>query len=383
MGNISRIVSARGRLAIIALALCALGGGTAVAPVAKAGPAGDFDIVPKVLWMNDPSPSTPGHAIAMSIAIGDYTTLAGTFELFESATVPVTGTPIATVTVSGSAGNTAGNTTADVTSSSRFSVKFTSGNASFDSKNFENLQAKCAQGRYSSDGYGPCTLAPIGAYVEFEQQTFAIPCPPGTFQALTGQMLCNFAPPGSYTNESGAAAAKLCPVGSYQPDSMSISCLLADIGYYVDIEGSIAQFACPSGLTNTVTGSAVCDVSAPTTTTTTTTSTTTTTVPTLCCAPPTTTTTIATTTKRAPKIPAVAKKVTLRRSVAITLKKGRNANGLATTVSSRSKTCTVRKTTKGYTVTGVSRGVCSVTIKVKGNSRYSSATVRRTITVTK
>lgn len=367
------------------LAVCMLGGGAAVTPAAYAGPIGDYDSVPRIQWMRDSDPATPGHQLTMVIQVGSsHTGLAGRFEFFEQATVPTVGNSDSYIDVSGGGANLGINTATDVTSSSRFSVRFTSDNDAFASKNFENLRAVCGPGRYSADGYGPCTLAPAGEFVDVAGQTSSIPCPPGTYQPDTGQMLCLLSPPGTYTNYSGSTEVIECMRGEFQPNSGATTCISADIGFFVDIFRATTQYKCPEGFTTSSTGQWYCDVTVETTTTTlptTTTPPTTTTLPTLCCAPP--TTTVPATGKRKPSIPTIAKKVKVGRTVTIALKNGRNTNGLVTTVSSTSKTCKVRKSTKGYVVSGRSKGVCSITIVVKGNTNFSSASVRRTISVTK
>lgn len=342
---------------------------TAIASVACETPSGSIPSFPQISWWGEENPAVPGHKIWF--VVSGVSGLAGTYDLYEGGEFPTSGTPLISVTVDGLGGgvNKDAITSADVTSSTRFSLRFTSSNSSWVSRDFKRRVSVCGVGRYSSDGNGPCTLAPAGGYVALSGQTFWSACSPGTFQANPGQSICEFAPPGSYTDAAQSTSAQLCSAGFYQPESNQTSCLPADIGYFVATDGSISQTLCPAGLTNDSTGQSSCTIPVPTTTTTTSTT----------IAPASTTSTTAV--KRTPRLPVLVKKIKVGRTARIVLKKGRTVEGLVAKVSSKSKTCKVTRTSKGYSIRGLKRGRCRLSLSVTGNASFSSVNSTGSITI--
>ncbi len=82
------------------------------------------------------------------------------------------------------------------------------------------------------------TTCDVGAYE-------LLYCSPGSYDSGTNS--CTLAPPGYYVNVSGAVAPIPCLPGSYQDLSGDISCKVADPGYFVPTAASISQTQCPSG----------------------------------------------------------------------------------------------------------------------------------------
>lgn len=214
---------------------------------------------PPIYWLDDTDPSTPGHSISASI--GSVDGLVGTFTLYESVAVPVSGASLGVVTLASNGGgqNIQATTAANITSSSRFSVKYVAGqNSVFASRTFENLQAVCSPGRFSATGFAPCTKSPAGRFVAYPQSTEPDQCQAGTFQPSIGQMTCIWAEPGHYVNQSGAESQIECSPGSYQPDPAMRTCIQASVGSYVSGYAATSQSTCAAGTTSLNQGSTLC-----------------------------------------------------------------------------------------------------------------------------
>jgi hypothetical protein len=214
---------------------------------------------PHIYWLEDTDSSTPGHSI--STAISGTSGLLGTFTVYETAEVPMSGPSLGgtTITQNGSGTSIESNTTSNITSASRFSIKYVPGQGStFASRTFEDLQAVCSPGRYSTDGFGPCVKSPAGKFVAYPQSTQADRCPAGTFQPTIGQMSCIQAEPGHFVSQSGATSQQECAPGTYQPNPATLSCIQASVGSYVSGYAATSQSACAVGTTTTVQSSTSC-----------------------------------------------------------------------------------------------------------------------------
>ena len=134
----------------------------------------------------------------------------------------------------------------------------------------------CSAGSYLENSTKRCVLAPIGYFVSASSassgQTFANPCPLGSFTSNQGSFECQLAPVGFYIDLTAQSAAKPCPegqttdgtgsvsiascytpvvfieceVGSYFVE-VTISCVQAQPGYYVDIRGATEPSICQEG----------------------------------------------------------------------------------------------------------------------------------------
>ena len=172
--------------------------------------------------------------------------------------------------------------------------------------------APCAAGTFSSTGNAPCDPAPLGRFVSSAGAIQAVPCEPGTYQALIGQISCvdasvgyfvnmsgaiaqvacpsgytsdaraiacypipdvpcaagtfsstgntpcNAAPAGRYIATTGARAAISCPAGTYQNQTGQSSCLPASVGHFVNSAGAISQVPCPAGTYQNQIGQSAC-----------------------------------------------------------------------------------------------------------------------------
>lgn len=253
-----------------------------------------------------------------------------------------------------------------------------------------NLVRPCQLGSHSATGHSPCTSASPGTYVAITGSTSAVDCPDGTFQPNYGSMMCLIASAGHYSAADHTDEYP-CRSGTYQPDEGMTSCRVADPGYFVALMGAISQSLCPAGTTSAA-GAFECTAIPPAVTTTTTApaTTTTTTIPApsnTSASAATTTTTLATaaTTSaplRRPTIPKVASKVGVNRSFMVIARNQANIAGLKMSMTTKSKTCRVTKTTKGFSVSGLKKGTCTLSVRVTGNSVYESVSLTTRVAVT-
>ena len=196
--------------------------------------ADPIDSTYSLSWQTDGKIALSVRSIASGPAVN------GTYGLYDSATV--TGSPIATVTVSGNGNNATGTSSRTLLTSTRFAVKFTPSNGSYTAQNWENQRVQCAPGSYNAtDGFIPCTVADIGNYVAYPGSTSQVPAPAGTYIGSTGQM-----------------TAIYCAAGTYQPNTGQSSCVAASIGYYVPTTHATSQIQCAAGYTTISTGQTSC-----------------------------------------------------------------------------------------------------------------------------
>lgn len=211
-----------------------------------------------ILWVDDDDPNAAGHNLVISVSLSIPDRL-GTFYVYEGVTVPSgSPTPLATLEITTSADNESFVSVTNVGAATRFSIKYVPSNASYITTNFENIRAKCASGRYSGTGFGPCIEAPPGSYSIDYGATAPIPCVPGSYQPNSGAAACIQASPGSYSSASGAVSATLCPLGTYADNAGSTLCLAAPVGRFVNNFGSVEAILCPSGYTTSGMGSSIC-----------------------------------------------------------------------------------------------------------------------------
>jgi hypothetical protein len=132
----------------------------------------------------------PNGKIALSVSsISTGPAVSGTYALYDSATI--TGSPIASVSVTGNSESTEGTSLRTLNASSLFAVRFTSSNGSYLSQNWENLSLQCGTGSYNlTNGFIPCTLASRGYFVSNLRSTTETPCPSGFTTFATGASLC-------------------------------------------------------------------------------------------------------------------------------------------------------------------------------------------------
>ena len=128
--------------------------------------------------------------IGLSVSsIGSGPAVTGTYALYDSATI--TGSSIASVTVSGGSAITEASSLRTLNTSSRFAVRFTSSNGSYSNQDWENLSVQCGPGSYnSSNGFIPCTLASTGFFVSDSRSTSQVACPNGLTTYVTGSVSC-------------------------------------------------------------------------------------------------------------------------------------------------------------------------------------------------
>jgi cytochrome b involved in lipid metabolism len=150
----------------------------------------------------------------------------------------------------------------------------------------------CSAGSYLENSTKRCVLAPIGYFVSSSSasagQTFATPCPLGSFTSNQGSVECQLAPIGFYIDLTAQSSAKPCPEGQttdqtgsvsidscYTPivfieceigsyfNEETVSCELAPKGFYVDTRGSSAPLICDIGTFSSELGSSSCSPAQP------------------------------------------------------------------------------------------------------------------------
>lgn len=217
---------------------------------------------PQLSWMSE---SEGEHTIALSVAAPSSGTYAGTFKVYASAAIPSgTPEPLIELTITNSGDNKEA-LLESIDDSTRFSAIYTpaSGESSLDETTWTNLEAKCAPGRYSNSGRGPCTLATPGRYVATRGSTTDVACPLGTFQSSSGAMTCLLARAGYYVDSMGANSDEPCALGTFAPDPGSIECLLAGEGTYVPAEGRSSALPCSVGSVQPLRGQSQCNETSP------------------------------------------------------------------------------------------------------------------------
>ena len=122
-------------------------------------------------------------------AISGGPTIDGTYDLYDSATI--TSSPLVSASVNGTASSTSSGSGRTLLTGTRFALRFTSNNSSYTDHVWENFRVKCGAGSYNAtDGYIPCTRAPIGSYVAILGATAPIACPAGSTTRLVGANSC-------------------------------------------------------------------------------------------------------------------------------------------------------------------------------------------------
>jgi hypothetical protein len=264
-------------------------------PVANS--SNPYPNAPQLYWWSVAG-GTGVHTIFLSVQLPNTGTYNGTFEVFEGATIPSgTPTPVIELVLPSDDTNASGTLSA-LTSSDRFSIRYTpAGGASYELTTWTNREVKCAPGRFSASGNGPCTLASPGRYVAMPAATTEVECPAGSYQPSEGQMACLFAapgyfveapgstnqlpcqvgtvsteagqivceavPPGRYADEPGSAVATPCAIGTYQPLGGQRQCVETEAGYYAPITGMELPLACLPGTYQPAEGQSECLVSPP------------------------------------------------------------------------------------------------------------------------
>ena len=148
----------------------------------------------------------------------------------------------------------------------------------------------CPPGSY---GLHSCSLSDPGHFVPFEGMNEQYPCPPGTYQNVSGSTLCREVPENSFTSLSGSAIPTFCrmgeviqfsgatldlcepvppgyfmpeinmkstpcPVTAYQPSPGQAACLDARPGHFVQSEGATGDEPCQPGTYQPSPGQAAC-----------------------------------------------------------------------------------------------------------------------------
>lgn len=217
------------------------------------------DSVIRILWFDDNDPTSAGHNLVLTVDVSDTPTLAGTFTVFESSVIPSNGNALATLAIGGAGGNSEFVSASNVGAATRFSVRFVSSDPStYADRDFLNIRPACSPGRFSDSGYGPCTEAPPGTFVDSERATAPVNCVPGSYQPDAGQTFCLYADPGRYVPGFGATTSTRCGMGTYSDNAGSPFCTPAGIGYYVNALGSTAAIECEPGYTTPVISSSIC-----------------------------------------------------------------------------------------------------------------------------
>lgn len=150
----------------------------------------------------------------------------------------------------------------------------------------------CNPGSFLDNATKRCVLAPIGYFVSSASassgQTFANPCPKGSFTSNLGSTQCELAPIGFYIDQTAQSSAKACPEGQitdtvgsqsstdcYTPSVFiecdlgaffsyeSLACELAPVGSFVGSIGAREATLCPAGTFTNVTGSIDCQPAPP------------------------------------------------------------------------------------------------------------------------
>ena len=230
---------------------------------------------------------------------------------------------------------------------------------------------ECEAGTYGAQGKAPCTSARLGYYVPDRLATVELP-----------------APAGKYTNLTGQQSALSCEPGTYQPNEGQISCIPADPGFFVADEGAMEQQPCPAGFTSTTSRATSCTrIPTSSTDTPVTPTTTASAAPTT---PPSTTGSATETTVSSsgtmvalntPRLPRIPRNVKAGKSVLVAAKKQSNPDGLKMSLAARSNACRVVTSSKGFLVIGVKRGVCTLSVRVAGNTTFAARSTTHTVKI--
>ncbi len=109
-------------------------------------------------------------------------------------------------------------------------------------------QIPCPPGTYQFlTGQSSCFEATRGFHVPSAGATAQVACHSGTFSADSGQAQCTEASPGYFTSGAQQISQSPCPPGHFQPNSSQTSCLQTDPGNFTDAEGTANQHPCKDG----------------------------------------------------------------------------------------------------------------------------------------
>ena len=118
----------------------------------------------------------------------------------------------------------------------------------------------CPAGVFTNQvGATQCLPSPFGYYVAMPGSDHAEPCAAGSYQPQQGQSDCIMAPPGHFVAASGSERMSPCAAGSYQPQQGQVDCLVAPANTYVDSNPSISTANCPAGSTSAKGSSSLSD----------------------------------------------------------------------------------------------------------------------------
>uniref|UniRef100_A0A8C3MS22 Uncharacterized protein n=1 Tax=Geospiza parvula TaxID=87175 RepID=A0A8C3MS22_GEOPR len=110
-------------------------------------------------------------------------------------------------------------------------------------RNISECGGQCSPGHYSSDGFKPCTVCPLGTYQPEPGRTLCFPCGGGlvtkyegavSFQDCETKVHCS---PGHYYNSTTHRCIR-CPVGTYQPEFGQNYCITCPGNTSTDFDGS-------------------------------------------------------------------------------------------------------------------------------------------------
>uniref|UniRef100_A0A672UJ82 Signal peptide, CUB domain and EGF like domain containing 1 n=1 Tax=Strigops habroptila TaxID=2489341 RepID=A0A672UJ82_STRHB len=110
-------------------------------------------------------------------------------------------------------------------------------------RNVSECGGQCSPGHYSSDGFKPCRVCPLGTYQPEPGRTLCFPCGGGlvtkyegavSFQDCETKVHCS---PGHYYNSTTHRCIR-CPVGTYQPEFGQNYCITCPGNTSTDFDGS-------------------------------------------------------------------------------------------------------------------------------------------------
>jgi cysteine-rich repeat protein len=118
----------------------------------------------------------------------------------------------------------------------------------------------CPPGRFSEDGFTPCTVCDPGTFTEFSESTSCTECPEGTYQADAGAIECIECPLGTahaLTGQDELSDCTECSPGTIAPVTGSETCTECEAGFSQSESGQITCIECNIG-TFSLAGQNVC-----------------------------------------------------------------------------------------------------------------------------
>ncbi|XP_054255385.1 signal peptide, CUB and EGF-like domain-containing protein 1 isoform X3 [Indicator indicator] len=125
-------------------------------------------------------------------------------------------------------------------------------------RNMSECGGQCSPGHYSSDGFKPCRVCPLGTYQPEPGRTLCFPCGGGlvtkyegavSFQDCETKVHCS---PGHYYNSTTHRCIR-CPVGTYQPEFGQNYCITCPGNTSTDFDGSTNVTHCKTSPTSITT----------------------------------------------------------------------------------------------------------------------------------